>query len=85
MIKLCSMPHKVTEIKTKTRAEMFKNIQINDVLVFSTELSYQSGASGGGCYATYVRVDNITRGEHTYKSQSELVGILKRVFELEAN
>lgn len=82
MVELRSRPHVVSEIKAKTRAEMFKNVKVGDVLVFSTELSYKSGASGGGTYATYIRVDNLTSGEHSYKSQSELVGILRRLFEL---
>jgi len=82
-IVLKSSPYRVTKINVKTRANMFKNVKVGDTLVFSTELEYTSGASGGGNYATYIFVSNLTRGEYTYKSQSELISILRRVFELE--
>jgi len=62
---------------------MFKNVQVGDTLVFSTKLAYKSGASGGENYATYICATNITRDEYTYKSQSELVGLLNRTFDLE--
>jgi hypothetical protein len=84
MVELRSKPHKVTKIKAKTNAKMFKDVKEGDLLCFSMELKHKASASGGGVYASYVRVENVTQGASVYKSQSELTNILSRVYELEA-
>lgn len=82
-IVLRSDDYKITKILRKTRAWLFADIRVGDVIRFSMTVSNRTGASGGGSYASYIRIENVTQGTSTVKSQSELSNILSDTFELE--
>lgn len=81
-IPLESKPYKVIEVKAKTRAKMFEAVEVGDVLLFAMTIAHAGHASGGGVYPSVVHVFNVTKGQDTTKTQSELVNILRRSFEL---
>jgi hypothetical protein len=81
-VRLFSKPQKVTEIHRKTRAKMFSDVEVGDVLQFSMRLGNMTGASGGGSYATVIHIENLTQGIATSKGQSELANLLNGLFEL---
>lgn len=81
-MKLTSENHEIVEIKNSTQAKGFKHFEVGDVLNFNLNLKYTSGSSGGGVYASYVTCKNLTKDIEVTKSQSELVNLLNRCFEL---
>lgn len=82
LIELRSDFYRVTEIRTKTKAHMFQDIQVGDVLQFKLDMKH-TGYASRGTYATYVKVINHTKNDSTVKSQSEMSNILSRTFVLE--
>jgi len=78
---LKSEVQKVTAIKKKTKAKFFKDVKIGDLLVFELKLRNTTGASGGGNYATYISISNISQGTYTHNSQAQLLNNLDN-FEL---
>ncbi|MGG1263755.1 hypothetical protein [Brevibacillus laterosporus] len=81
-ITMTSVVLEIVEIKNKTKAKFFKDVEVGDKLCFSVDMEHSGSASGGGVYATYVKVENLSKGTYAYKSQSEMVNILSRLFEL---
>ena len=66
----------VVDKTRKTSAHGFKDIKIDDVLEFSTQLTNTTGASGGGNYASYVKITNLTQDYSFHNSQSQLLSNL---------
>ncbi|AYD82422.1 hypothetical protein HOU35_gp086 [Acinetobacter phage vB_AbaM_B09_Aci05] len=62
----------------KTKAEMFKDVQVGDII--SMVISLQRTTSSRGNYATYVNCLNKRTDALTIKSQSEVFGILNKYF-----
>jgi hypothetical protein len=73
--------YRIKRVKAKTKARIFENMQEGDIIAFSLTLKNTTGSRGN--YATDIVVRNLTRGEVVHKTQSELVNILGRAFELE--
>lgn len=82
MIDLQSELYEVVEIKKKTGAELFKNVKVGDRLRFSMEIEHTGRASGGGVFASSVYILNVTQDRGAWKTQSQLVNILKNNFEI---
>lgn len=66
---------RVTKILKKTQARMFKNIEVGDVIQLSIGAERVGRGSRGSTLAADVRVDNLTKGQHTYKTFNTL-GVL---------
>ena len=82
-IKLYSDFYLITKIKKKTKAKGFKDWQEGDYIQFELTLAHKGGANSE-IRATYVTATNISQeGHRITKSQSELINLLSRVFELE--
>lgn len=79
-IMMTSRPMMVTAIKKKTQAEMLKDVERGDVLQFSIPL--KSAGRGRGTYASDVRIDNVTKGTHTYKTLTIASATVYNSFEL---
>lgn len=74
-ITLCSPAIVITEVKRKTKAGMFCDLNIGDRIEFSVPLKY-AGRSRNGTYATYITVTNLETGEKTMLSFNQLPKIL---------
>jgi hypothetical protein len=70
----------VTEVKKKTKARFFQDVKVGDVLKFSVTLSYKTG--NRGIYATMIDVERQSDGAVGYFTQTELVNLLDRCFEI---
>lgn len=70
----------VTEVKAKTKARLFKDVEVGDVLVFRIPLA--ATGRGRGCYAATVEVENIRSDQHDYYTLNELSPLLNRCFTL---
>lgn len=64
----------ITGIKRKTKAKMFRNLNIGDKIKFSVPLEY--AGCNRGTYATYITVTNLQTGEKTQSSFNQLPKIL---------
>ncbi len=53
---------KCVAIKKATKTKMFSNVQVGDVINFSTRLK-RAGISRGRTYATYITCENCRTGE----------------------
>lgn len=82
-IKMTSKPYRITKILKPTKARVFVDFKVGDVLQFSTDMRNHSGASGGGNYASDVTTHNITQGKSVVKYMAELINLLGRAYELE--
>lgn len=82
MIQLSSEVFTIKKIKTKTRAEGFKEMREGDQLRFRMKLS-NTTSYGSGNYATSIEITDLKRRKTFFKSQSNLSNILQN-FELEA-
>lgn len=61
----------IIKIVKKTQAEMFKDIEVGDVIQLSV-LPKSVGGSRGRTYAVDVRIDNLTKNAYTYKTFNTL-------------
>lgn len=77
---ILSNTFKITKVKAKTKARLFKDVKEGDVLTFS--MSIENTTSGRGNYATTIDVVK-SGGSIEWFSQSELSNVLNRCFELE--
>lgn len=84
-IELTSGRYRITEIKCKTRAKVFEDWRVSDIIRFSTVMASTSGASGGGNYASYFDAENITQGTVATKSQTEMCGMFGKYGAFEMN
>lgn len=75
-IKLKSAVYEVLEIKSKTKAEMFKNLKVGDTIRFDVEI--KKAGRNSGTYATYIRAINTGSRESTKKSFNQLPDILDK-------
>lgn len=73
---------KVVKINRKTKAQMFKNLKEDDVIVFELSIKRAGRNYDTGTYASYIKITNLKTSEYTYKSSNELSNILD-AFELE--
>ena len=62
----------VIEIKKKTKAKVFENVEVGDIIKFSVPL--KPVGSNRGTYASYIKIHNITKDEITSKSFNQLFG-----------
>lgn len=62
---------RISKIIKKTNAEMFKDIEVGDTIQLSV-LPKSVGGSRGRTYAVDVRIDNLTKNEHVYKTFNTL-------------
>ncbi|MGM1023507.1 MAG: hypothetical protein ACQEXV_23975 [Bacillota bacterium] len=62
MITLSSGQLRVTVIKKKTQAILYKDVQQGDILRFSMPMD------GYWNYASHVQIDNVTQGTSTHKT-----------------
>jgi len=82
-IVLTSESYRISKIVYKTRAKVFSEFKEGDVIRFETVLTNTTKYSGGGGnMAADIRTVNITQGLSVWKSQSQLVNLLKTAFEL---
>lgn len=72
---LKSSVYEVVEIKKKTKAKLFGDIKVGDLLQFETRIKHVGGASNG-IYATYIKTTNLTQKTSGSKSQTETVKYL---------
>lgn len=70
----------VEEIKRKTSAKMFKDIEVGDKLSLSVDVDY-AGSNRGMTYATYIKCVNLSKNDVAYKSFNEMPRFLN-MFEL---
>ena len=66
----------VKEIITKTKARLFKDIEIGHSLLLTVEVE-PAGQGANGTYATYIKCTNLTTGEWIYRSFNELPRLLR--------
>lgn len=71
-ITLASQPFKITALTRKTRAELFKDAKVGDILRFSLAMTAPGSRTRGGQYATCIRVTNETQSAHAYVSLNEI-------------
>ena len=83
MIEMKSENQRVMSVLKKTQAKMFKNIEPGDVLSFSIGIEY-AGGGYRGTHASYIKVENLTKEEVSYKSFNQLPTLLKN-FELKVD
>jgi len=79
-IKLKSEIIIVRKIKRKSSARMFKDLKVNDIIVFSVPI--ETAGRNRSTYATYITITNIRTCECTTSSFNQLPKILE-AFELE--
>lgn len=60
-IELTSATYRVTAIVKKTKANLFQDIRVGDLIRFESTLKY-AGRASRGAYASYVSVVNVTQG-----------------------
>lgn len=72
---------KVIKINRKTKAKMFENLKVGDIVQFSVPIK-QAGRGRSGTYATYIKALNIETGEETESSFNQIPIILD-AFEFE--
>jgi hypothetical protein len=82
MMLLQSKTLTIKTINKKTKAKFFEDVSVGDLLQVSMELRHTGSASGGGTYASYLTIKNLSNGTSTINSQSQLVNNLKN-FEIE--
>lgn len=73
---------KIIKINRKTKAQMFKNLKENDLIIFELSIKRSGRNYDTGTYASYIKITNLETNEYTYKSSNELSNILN-AFELE--
>ena len=61
----------VEEIKRKTSAKMFKDIEVGDMISLSVDVDY-AGSNRGMTYATYIKCTNLSKKDAAYKSFNEM-------------
>lgn len=66
----------VKEIITKTKARLFKDIEIGHSLLLTVEVK-PAGNGANGSHAKYIKCTNLTTGEWVYKSFNELPRLLR--------
>lgn len=71
----------VKEIIIKTKAKLFKDIEVGHSLLLTVEVK-PAGQGANGTYATYIKCTNLTTGKWIYKSFNELPRLLN-YFKLE--
>lgn len=69
----------ISGIKRKTKAQMFKNLLVGDVVEFSVPI--KRARTNRGTYATYIEAKNVKTGEVTHSSFNQLPIVLD-AFEL---
>lgn len=74
-IMMTSERYRVMEIKKKTNAKMFKNIQLGDVITFKTPVKRAGGFRGTN--ATWITTTLERTNETAFKTFNELPEILK--------
>ena len=74
-ILLTSQVLEVAKINRKTKAKMFGNLNVGDVIEFSVPIK-QAG-SNRGTYATYITATNLKTGEKTSSSFNQIPKILE--------
>lgn len=83
-IALTSKPYRIAAIKKPTKAVLFGDMEVGDVIQFTMNMQRAGQASGGGVYASIVKVDNLTKGtSDKSKSQTEVTKIIQNCFEIE--
>ena len=75
MITLYSDQYVITEVLRKTRAKVFEDWSVGDIIQFHTHMQAKGGASGGGVYASMFIARNLTQGTAVTKSQTEMSGM----------
>ena len=73
----------VNKILKKTRARVFENFEVGDRIQLSVEAE-SVGGSRGRSYAADIRVSNLTKGEHTFKTFNTLDPLYNFEFTKEA-
>lgn len=71
-ITLASQPFRITAITRKTRAALFKDAAVGDILRFSLAMEGPGRCSGGGSYASVVKTENLTQGTSTYNTLNRI-------------
>jgi len=61
----------VEEIKRKTSAKMFKDIEVGDRISLSVDVDY-AGSNRGMTYATYIKCTSLSKKDVAYKSFNEM-------------
>jgi len=64
----------VTKINRKTKAKLFKDLNVGDKIEFSVLI--KRAGSNRGTYATYIEIRNIDTDEYTFSSFNQLPSIL---------
>lgn len=72
---------KIKNILKKTKAQMFKNLKINDEILITVPVKAVGGGSHG-TYAVALTITNLNTNEKAYKTFNEIRNILI-CFELE--
>lgn len=77
-----SSKYEVVKIVNKTRAKMFKDIEVGDILSFSVPIKYAGTTSSGASNSVSIRVENESKEDNVvYKTFNQLPTILRN-FEL---
>ncbi|MEK3836481.1 hypothetical protein [Paenibacillus sp. FSL R7-0128] len=72
VIILASQPFRITAVTRKTRAELFKDAAVGDILRFSLAMEGPGRCSGGGSYACVVKTENLTQGTSTHNTLNRI-------------
>ena len=73
---------KIVKINKVTKAKMFENLEVGDVIRMSIPVK-GAGSGGRGTYASNIKIENVATGEYTFKTFNEIDNILS-IFEFEA-
>lgn len=73
---------KIVKINKVTKAKMFENLEVGDVIRMSIPVK-RAGSGGRGTYASNIKIENIAAGEYAFKTFNE-IGSMLSIFEFEA-
>lgn len=65
----------VLDIKRKTKAKMFRDVKVGDILQLSVPIEYV-GSNRGRSYAVDIKVKNLNSGQVAYKTFNQITSLL---------
>lgn len=73
---------KIVKINRITKAKMFEDLKVGDVIRMSIPVK-RAGSGGRGTYASNIKIENVATGDYAFKTFNE-IGSMLSIFEFEA-
>ena len=80
-ITMKSPKYRVINVLKQTKAKIFTDIKVGDIIQFSTPIEY-AGSNRGNTYAVDVKIENLNNKDVSYKTFNQLPKLLEH-FNLE--